>query len=264
MYVFVQAAADRLKIYNKMSISVTAACEVFNRYVTRTHVDIPEFDQAKQRIIERGERFSERSVTSREKIAELVGRFIRDQTTLLLHGCSRVVITCCKNAAAQGRYFSVVVTEGRPNFSGYKAAKQLSDAGIPVTVILDSAMASHMENVDLVLLGAEGIVENGGMINQIGSYQVAIVAKAYNKPVYVAAESYKFARIFPLNESDTPESKILQEPFEALNGYSLPSEVTIDNPTCDYTPASYITLLFTDIGILTPSAVSDELIKLYY
>ena len=38
----------------------------------------------------------------------------------------------------------------------------------------------------------------------------------------------------------------------------------VDNPSCDYTPPEYITLLFTDLGILTPSAVSDELIKLYY
>ena len=43
----------------------------------------------------------------------------------------------------------------------------------------------------------------------------------------------------------------------------LPKSVQVENPTCDFTPPHYITLLFTDIGVLTPSAVSDELIKLY-
>jgi translation initiation factor eIF-2B subunit alpha len=54
--------------------------------------------------------------------------------------------------------------------------------------------------VDLVLLGAEGVVENGGVINKLGTYQIALCAKSLNKPFYVAAESYKFARLYPLNQ----------------------------------------------------------------
>jgi len=45
-----------------------------------------------------------------------------------------------------------------------------------------------------VLVGAEAVVENGGVINKLGTYQIALAAKAHNVPVYVAAESYKFAR----------------------------------------------------------------------
>lgn len=54
--------------------------------------------------------------------------------------------------------------------------------------------------VDLVLVGAEGVVENGGVINKLGTYQIALSAKSLNKPFYVAAESYKFARLYPLNQ----------------------------------------------------------------
>ena len=43
----------------------------------------------------------------------------------------------------------------------------------------------------------------------------------------------------------------------------MPEGVEVDNPSCDYTPPQYITLLFTDLGVFTPSAVSDELIRLY-
>jgi len=43
----------------------------------------------------------------------------------------------------------------------------------------------------MVLAGAEGVVENGGVINKLGTYQIAVCARAHNKPVYIAAESYK-------------------------------------------------------------------------
>eukprot|EP00957_Ditylum_brightwellii_P008852 671123-Ditylum_brightwellii.AAC.1 len=67
------------------------------------------------------------------------------------------------------------------------------------------------------------------------------------KPFYAAAESYKFARMFPLNQSDLPDVGVVE----------------VENPPCDYTPAKCIALLFMDLGVLTPSAVSDELIRLY-
>lgn len=66
----------------------------------------------------------------------------------------------------------------------------LRAAGIPTTIILDAAVGYVIDKVDMVLVGAEGVVENGGLINQIGSYQMAIVAKAANKPFYAVAERY--------------------------------------------------------------------------
>jgi len=97
---------------------------------------------------------------------------------------------------------------------------------------------------------------------RVGTYQMAMVASALRKPVYVAAESYKFSRIFPLNQKDVPKDDLIETSKLALD--TLPIDVPLDSPTSDYTPPKYITLLFTDLGILTPSAISDELIKLYY
>ncbi len=78
----------------------------------------------------------------------------------------------------------------------------MNEWDVPVTVISDSAVAFYMGKVDMVLVGAQGVVENGGVLNKMGTLQVAIVAKSYNKPLYVASESYKFARIFPLDQAD--------------------------------------------------------------
>lgn len=61
----------------------------------------------------------------------------------------------------------MIVTETRPDQSGYKLAKKLQDAHVPVMIIVDSAVAHYMDGVDLVLVGAEAIVENGGIVNMV-------------------------------------------------------------------------------------------------
>lgn len=58
-------------------------------------------------------------------------------------------------------------------------------------LVIDSAVAYTMDEVNMVLVGADGVVESGGIINMMGTYQIALVANSMNKPVYVAAESYK-------------------------------------------------------------------------
>ena len=93
-----------------------------------------------------------------------------------------------------------------------------------------------------------------------------------NKPFYVAVESYKFARMYPLTQRDIKElcsssPQIAHRTMAPRKGEeeldALPENVTVDTVTIDLTPPEYIALLLTDLGVLTPAAVSDELIKLY-
>jgi translation initiation factor eIF-2B subunit alpha len=115
---------------------------------------------------------------------------------------------------------------------------------------------------------------------------------AHGKPFYVASESYKFARLYPLNQQDLPvmgdnspiefvdttiaatsqqkdgkeskeQTQQRQQQDKLFEPVNLPENVRVENFPCDFTPAKFITLLFTDLGVLTPSAVSDELIRLY-
>jgi len=135
---------------------------------------------------------------------------------------------------------------------------------------------------------------------QIGTYQISLVAKALQVPFYVAVESYKFSRMYPLSQRDVMDLSDYHDPsVSAFGGLSvappalvtpstvrpsitagpssptkikrsfsdlanaLPANVTVEQMSIDFTPAKCITLLFTDIGVLTPAAVSDELIRLY-
>jgi translation initiation factor eIF-2B subunit alpha len=159
-----------------------------------------------------------------------------------------------------------------------------------------------IEKVDLVLVGAEGVAETGGIINHIGTYQIAMISKEKKKPFYAVTESYKFVRMFPLDQYDmgleqsvllfsdqiaeedplleasvdfiTPDERLLsprtstddllpETEDQVSERSNVVSEMIRTNPSMDYTPPQYITLLFTDKGVLTPSAVSDELIKVF-
>ncbi|XP_052653711.1 translation initiation factor eIF-2B subunit alpha isoform X2 [Harpia harpyja] len=99
---------------------------------------------------------------------------------------------------------------------------------------------------------------DSGCCSWIGTNQIAVCAKAQNKPFYVVAESFKFVRLFPLNQQDVPDK--FKYKADTLK---TSQNLTEEHPWIDYTSPSLITLLFTDLGVLTPSAVSDELIKLY-
>ncbi|NWS95646.1 EI2BA factor, partial [Mionectes macconnelli] len=254
------------------SVAVSSGGELFLRFISLTSLEYSDYSKCKEIMIERGEIFLRKVSLSRNKIAKLCHPFIRDGARILTHAYSRVVLRVLEAAVEAKKRFSVYVTESQPDQAGQKSflrfkhvffnrqkmAKALRKLNIPVTVILDAAVGYIMEKVDLVLVGAEGVVESGGIINKIGTNQIAVCAKAQNKPFYVVAESFKFVRLFPLNQQDVPD-RFKYKADTLKTGQNL----TEEHPWIDYTSPSLITLLFTDLGVLTPSAVSDELIKLY-
>ncbi len=98
---------------------------------------------------------------------------------------------------------------------------------------------------------------------------MAYVAKAWNIPFYVASESFKFTRIFPLDQGDFKKvvlttREVMKHAGSGASDISDASpKLSVLVPESDFTPPNLITLMFTDLGVLTPSAVSDELIKMY-
>ncbi|NWZ50823.1 EI2BA factor, partial [Haliaeetus albicilla] len=257
------AAIDTLSRVDS-SVAVSSGGELFLRFISLTSLEYSDYSKCKEIMIERGEIFLRKVSLSRNKIAKLCHPFIRDGAQILTHAYSRVVLRVLEAAVESKKRFSVYVTESQPDQAGQvlvnlqKMAKALRKLNIPVTVILDAAVGYIMEKVDLVLVGAEGVVESGGIINKIGTNQIAVCAKAQNKPFYVVAESFKFVRLFPLNQQDVPDK--FKYKADTLK---TSQNLTEEHPWIDYTSPSLITLLFTDLGVLTPSAVSDELIKLY-
>lgn len=171
----------------------------------------------------------------------------------------------------------------------------LKEEGIKAKLILDAAIGYYMERMDIVLVGAEAVVTNGGIINKVGTYPMAVCAREVNKPFYVLVESYKFSRLYPLKQVDIPECMKFKEDIpECMKIENIPECMKFkeDIPECnkienmtecmktkdissqiplqeekwsvaDYTDPKYVTLLITDLGPLATAAVSDVLMQLY-
>mmetsp|Transcript_16559 Transcript_16559/g.56436 ORF Transcript_16559/g.56436 Transcript_16559/m.56436 type:complete len:350 (-) Transcript_16559:1029-2078(-) len=252
-------ASNSLRLSYPTSITLSASCELFMRYVTRTQaIEFADLHEAKSFLIARGGQFADTSLKARARIAELGEGFVHDGSVVLCHGYSRVVLALLQCAVNRGKHFSVIVTEGRPDAMGFKMVNAANHMGVPVRLVLDSAAACIMETVDMVLVGAEGVLESGGVVNKLGTFQLALAARTLSKPFYVAAESYKFARLFPVNQRDLPLDAKPVAFDKCVQG-----NIMVESPSRDYCPPGFISLLFTDLGVLTPAAVSDELIQLY-
>eukprot|EP00967_Tisochrysis_lutea_P005300 scaffold6326_cov34-Tisochrysis_lutea.AAC.2 len=148
--------------------------------------------------------FAQKADAARDRIAQLGAPFVTPGAVVMTHGYSRMVLGVLLGAAERGCHFSVIVAESHAQGRGHATAAALCAAGVPVTMIEDCAIAHAMSGTHLAICGAEAVVESGGVISRTGTYQMAIVASACKKPFYIASESTKFARKFPLSQLDLP------------------------------------------------------------
>ena len=251
------------------SMSLRAGCDVFMRFVLKNTQLYGDWESCKKHLIENGQLFVSRSKQSRDQIAKMGADFISDDDTILLHGYSRAVFSLLNNAAKNFTRFRCVITESRPTNQGIQFFNALQKIGIPVTMIVDSAVGSIIHRVDKVFVGAEGVTESGGIVNLVGTYSIGVLAKTARKPFYVVSESHKFVRMFPLSPDDLPmvsESLDFTRPHKSNNETGITENLDdiLRGHITDYTAQEYITALITDLGVLTPSAVSEELIKMWY
>ena len=189
---------------------------------------------------------------------------------MLTYGRSRVVAAVLKMAAESGAKFKVVYVQDSHKGLSMTSADIVTDLRnkeIPVATILFAAMAASLQSVTFALVGAESVVENGGIISGMGTNQMAILAKSAGKPFYVVAESHKFVRIHPLGRDDLPLGhKVLDfrtQSGEVQNDHE-DGKRKFEDDAVDFTTPDLITALVTENGVLTPSAVSEELIKIWY
>jgi len=154
-----------------------------------------------------------------------------------------------------GVRFSVLADETRPLLQGARLTTlELAAAGIPVQLICDGAAAGLMARgeIQMAVVGADRIATNGDVANKVGTYGLALAAKAHGVPFYVTAPRSTFdpnlpdGRSIPIEERDANE-------VTTLAGVPLaPVGVGARNPAFDLTPAALITALITDHGVLEP------------
>jgi methylthioribose-1-phosphate isomerase len=158
-------------------------------------------------------------------------------------------------AAAMGRRVVVLAGETRPLFQGSRlTAWELTRAGIPVTVLGDSMVASVMRSgaIDICLVGADRIAANGDVANKIGTYAVAVLAKHHGIPFYVAAPTSTIDPATPSGADISIEERSTDELLRPFGFAVAPDGVLARNPAFDVTPAELIAGIVTDLGIHRP------------
>ncbi|WP_029898453.1 S-methyl-5-thioribose-1-phosphate isomerase [Desulfohalovibrio reitneri] len=160
------------------------------------------------------------------------------------------------SAVEQGKKISVVANETRPFLQGARlSAYELGKCGVDVTVACDNACALLMKKglVDKVVVGADRIAANGDVANKIGTYGVALLAKEFGIPFYVAAPASTLDARTPTGDDIPIEERTPREVTHPTNESCIvPDNCKVYNFAFDVTPNELVTAIITDRGVLKP------------
>jgi methylthioribose-1-phosphate isomerase len=156
-------------------------------------------------------------------------------------------------AHSAGKKLHVLVDETRPVLQGARlTAWELQHVGIPLTLIADNMAASFMRQgrIDVIFVGADRIAANGDVANKIGTYSLAVLARAHTIPFYVVAPTSTIDISLASGE-DIPVEQRNPDEVTSIQGKAIaPANVLAANPAFDITPSEYITAIITERGIV--------------
>ena len=195
---------------------------------------------------------------SKERIAEIGIKRIRDGSMVFTHCHSSTVTYMLGKALKEGRNFEIVCTETRPAFQGRITAKEMLALGVKTTFIVDSAARSFINNVDLVIVGADAITSEGNVVNKIGTGTIALLAREARKPFYVVSELLKFDPATLYGDYEKIEERGRDEVWK-----EAPAEINVRNPAFDVTPRDLIHGIICEEGIVSPHSVAEVVHRVY-
>jgi len=177
-----------------------------------------------------------------KEIAKRGSRIIKDGYTIMTHCHSEEAVAVIKQAFKEGKKIKVYATMTEPRDQGLITAKELTTMGIDTILIIDSAIEFFIKDVDIVIVGTDAIRKEG-IVNKIGTYPMAVVAKEHKKPFYVVGDTLKLDRRKKLIIEERAVSEVYKD------------GLAIRNPAFDVTPWKYVKRVITEKGILTPGNI---------
>ena len=204
----------------------------------------------------------ENDINNNIKIGHYGAALLPHNISVLTHCNAGALATCgwgtalgvIRQGYEDGKINMVYADETRPLLQGARlTAWELDQDNIPVTLITDNMAAWTMKTkrIKAVIVGADRIALNGDVANKIGTYGVALSAKALNIPFYVAAPTGTFdfkmtsGLSIPIEERDGDEVRYYHEQLTA------PNNIPVFNPGFDITPHELITGIITEYGVLS-------------
>jgi methylthioribose-1-phosphate isomerase len=165
-----------------------------------------------------------------------------------------------------GKNIFALVDETRPRLQGGRLTTwELMQYGVPFKVIADGASGHFMrtQGVQLCVVGADRIAANGDTANKIGTYNLAVVAKENDVPLYVAAPTTTIDMTSPSGDDIEIEERPAREVTHVGSWQITPENTPVGNPAFDVTPAKYISAIITEKGVIRPPLKEniEEIVK---
>jgi methylthioribose-1-phosphate isomerase len=154
-----------------------------------------------------------------------------------------------------GLRFHVYADETRPLLQGSRiTAYELKQNGVPVTVICDNMAATVMQEgkVAAVIVGTDRVAANGDVANKIGTLGVAILARHFRLPFYVACPTSTIDLTLQSGRQIPIEQRDPREVTAGLGRQTAPDDVDVYNPAFDVTPHDLVTAIITEKGVIEP------------
>jgi methylthioribose-1-phosphate isomerase len=224
----------------------------------------------KQALIVEAQHILDEDVVLCRAIGRHGAELIQDGQTVLTHCNAGALATAgygtalgvIRAAWEQGKKIAVIADETRPVLQGARlTAWELMQDKIPVTLITDNMAGALMRQgkIHLCVVGADRIAANGDVANKIGTYSVAVLAKAHGIPFYVAAP-YSTIDLKTKSGADIPIEQ--RNPLEVTTMHGshpvAPEGVPVYNPAFDITPAEFISAIVTERGVFKPGELADQ------
>ncbi len=166
------------------------------------------------------------------------------------YGTALGVLRC---AHENGRRIRVIACETRPVLQGARLTMwELERLGIPATLVTDNMAGTLMRagEVDAVIVGADRIAANGDVANKVGTYALAVLARAHRLPFYVAAPLSTVDLSTPSGDRIPVEERPAEEVTAVAGVRIAPAGVSVRNPAFDVTPHRLLSAIVTDAGVI--------------
>jgi ribose 1,5-bisphosphate isomerase len=210
----------------------------------------PDVAKMKKQFINHEKSILARIKKDKERLAEYGAKHIPRNALIITHCHSSTATSILIKAKKMKKKFSVIACETRPRYQGRKTAKELAEAGIDTTLVVDGAANMFMKKADLVLVGADSITARGDLINKVGTSMIAHIAKMHDVSFYSAAEVLKFSPFTIYGQREKIEERDPKEVWK-----TPPKKVKIRNPAFDVTPSNYMSGFVTELGIIPPQSI---------
>ena len=220
-------------------------------------------EEVRKLVVSEAQKIADEDIQMNWKIGLNGQQFIPERANVIHHcntgalatGGYGTALGVIRTAHEMGKKIHVFVDETRPRLQGARLTSwELKQLDIPHTVIVDGATGYIMRHnkIDACLVGCDRIAANGDVANKIGTYNLALVARAHGVPFFSVGPRTSIDLSIISGEDIPIEERAKGEITQIGETQLTPDGVDVANPAFDVTPASYITAIITDAGVALP------------